>query len=79
MGFVCGLLCVLCGDCPGVFGDVEGGMKKKYCRECMKETWQNPLKEKNEYRCTQCGFPRRGGQKHVAKIAGVVRWFGKEG
>ena len=41
-------------------------MKKRYCRECNRETWQNPLKAKanveQEYRCVECGHPlRRGG------------------
>jgi hypothetical protein len=43
-------------------------MIKKYCRECDHETWQNPLKKvgnaQQEYRCVECGHPKRWGKKN---------------
>ena len=46
-----------------------------------KTTWHNPLKtvgnKQPDYRCTQCGFPRRMGHAHVAKVGGKVMWYGK--
>ena len=52
-------------------------MTKKYCRNCNKDTWQNPLKMKNssstpEYRCVECGHPLRtgGGAKNYGQKIG---------
>jgi RNase P subunit RPR2 len=56
-------------------------MKKQFCKECNKDTWQNPLKREprseQSYRCVECGFPRRFGQKHSARIGGKIMHFAK--
>lgn len=52
-------------------------MKHQFCRNCNKDTWQNPLKKKaltseQLYRCVECGHPLRtgGGAKNYGQRIG---------
>lgn len=51
-------------------------MKKTYCPTCYVDTWHNKAKQgkkdANEWRCTQCGFPRRTGAKNVVRLGGKI-------
>ena len=56
-------------------------MIQKYCRNCNKDTWHNPLKKRptatQEYRCVECGHPLRtgGGAKNYGqKIGGKIHF-----
>jgi len=58
-------------------------VKKKYCRECSKETWHNPTKQgpkrtDEDMRCVECGHPRRYGNifRQTLKIGGKVMVIG---
>lgn len=60
-------------------------MRKKYCRNCDKETLQNPLKkqkstDEQEYRCVECGHPLRLGgnaKNYAVKIGGKIKFIGQ--
>ena len=58
-------------------------MKKKFCRECMKETWHNPTVQAkpasdDNMRCVMCGFPRRFGNiyRQTLRIGGKIMVIG---
>lgn len=51
---------------------------KKFCKSCGADTVQNPIRKSTptatqEYRCTQCGEPRRYSAKNwMLKVGGKV-------
>lgn len=58
-------------------------MIRKYCRNCNKETLQNPLKKQTnkdqEYRCVECGHPLRLGgnaKNYAVKHGGKIKCYG---
>jgi DNA-directed RNA polymerase subunit RPC12/RpoP len=57
-------------------------MVTQWCKECGRETPQNPLKltgtqKVPDYRCTQCGYPWRGGHKHDRLVGGKYKHIAK--
>jgi len=59
-------------------------MKRKYCRECGKDTWHNPTAQsklkssEDSMRCVECGHPRRYGNiyRQTLKIGGKIMVIG---
>jgi len=54
-------------------------MKRKYCRECGKETLHNPTVQSKpasdeHLRCVECGFPKRYGNiyRQTLRIGGKI-------
>jgi DNA-directed RNA polymerase subunit RPC12/RpoP len=59
-------------------------VRKVFCRNCDKETLQNPIKrgkptDEQSYRCTECGHPLRLGgmaKNYGVKVGGKIMFFG---